>query len=139
MQAQKHKHTTQKLHENILEAHLGAITQHCPATAYKSSFAGGRCYKRKILHPHKSDFQTTALHRPLSPGFPASTGLARAKSRFPIYAVLRATRHSPLQCGGLPFGLSASFTNTTLKKRWLCFNTNFAIPESSLAQTDLLC
>ena len=40
-------------------------------------------------------------------GFPQNAGLARAKSRFPIYAVLRAARHSPLQCGGLPFGLSA--------------------------------
>ena len=80
----------------------------------------------KLFQNPNTVFQTNAMHRPLSPGFPASTGLARAKSSFSNLG--RAPRHFGLtanrRCGGLPFGRSA--TNTSVV--WVKCSSRAIVP-----------
>ena len=77
-----------------MEATLVATKKESPAPGSKSSIAGGQGWRQPTrLCKGSPCGRPNALHRPLSPGFPPSTGLARAGSSFSNLS------RAPRRCG----------------------------------------
>ena len=104
-----HKHPISVLF--FFGSHPRCENKSSPATAYKSSFAGVQGWRPPTrLRKGSPCGCPNALHHPLSPGFPASTGLARA--RFSFSNLRCAPRHSAFAVAMWRLALRAFGTKT---------------------------